>query len=196
MSDRQSDPLRQPDDGQQPDPTQQPQAMPAYPSAPPIRDQESAAPLPPPTEITLAFWGWLVAAVIVLVGGLVVLGQKQQIIDALNKVDTTSQLRSVNVESQAQTAMIAAIAAAVIICVLYVFFAFKLRAGRNWARIVLTVVAALNLIDLLTNSDTASALSYVGGLIAVAAAVLSYLPKSNGYIRESKRARAAAVLGR
>ncbi len=32
---------------------------------------------------------------------------------------------------------------------LYVLFAFKLRVGRNWARIVLTIVAALALLSLL-----------------------------------------------
>ncbi|HEX3783488.1 MAG TPA: hypothetical protein VHX38_27810 [Pseudonocardiaceae bacterium] len=179
-----------------PDSDQPQQPMPAYPAAPPIHADESGGPLTPPTEITVSFWGWLLSAVVVVVGGLLTLGQKQQIIDALNKIDTNAALKGVSVQSQAQTAIILAVVLAVIIALLYALFAVKLRAGRNWARIVLTVIAVLNLINLLTNSDTASLLSYIGEVVSVIAAVFSYLPKSNAYIRESKRARAAQLLGR
>jgi len=77
---------------------------------------------------------------------------------------------------------------AVIFAGLYVLFAFKLRAGRNWARIVLTVIAALDLLTLVSGS-AGTVVGYIGALAAVIGCVMSYMANSNGYIRAVKAAR-------
>jgi hypothetical protein len=64
-----------------------------------------------------------------------------------------------------------------------------MRAGRNWARIVLTVFAGLQIFGILT-------LYGLGALhlLAVAAAVvLSFLPESNTYFR-SRSARPSGTV--
>jgi len=70
--------------------------------------------------------------------------------------------------------------------------------GRNWARIVLTVLAAFGVLSAVTpttgsvtvNGTTYTATNYginwVTGILAVVAIVLMYLPQSNVYFREAK----------
>jgi hypothetical protein len=85
-----------------------------------------------------------------------------------------------------------------IFAALYLFFAFMMYGGRNWARIVLTVLGALSVLTAVTpttgsvtvNGSTYTATNYginwVSGLLAVAAIVLMYLPQSNIYFRAAK----------
>jgi len=56
--------------------------MPPY-SAPPSPNGGITATPTPPNEIIAAFWAFLLSAALVVVGGLMVLGQKQAIIDSL-----------------------------------------------------------------------------------------------------------------
>jgi len=86
----------------------------------------------------------------------------------------------------------------------YLLFAWKMFAGRNWARIVLTVFGALSLLSALTptsrtvtvNSETYNVTTgawagWVQALLAVAGIVLMYLPLSNAYFKQSKAFRQA-----
>jgi hypothetical protein len=59
------------------------------------------------------------------------------------------------------------------------------RAGRGWARIVLTILVVLNVLSLFNNEGTMG-VEYVGTALSVIATVLSYLPASNAYIKASK----------
>jgi hypothetical protein len=67
---------------------------------------------------------------------------------------------------------------------LYLLFAFKARAGRNWARITLTVLTVLRVVVLAIGFSLLSALS---ALVAVVAVVLLFLPASNQFFAASKR---------
>ena len=74
-----------------------------------------------------------------------------------------------------------------IIAALYALFAFKLRAGRNWARIVLTIIAVLDLLGLISRNG--NPIGYVGALAAIVGCVLSYLPNSGAYFAAVKASR-------
>jgi hypothetical protein len=165
----------------------QPSGLPNFPAAPPATES-AARTYTPPTEMTAAFWCYVVAALISLVGGLLVIGQKQAFLDTLRKSSNNANLTPEQLDSVASTEITVAIVIAVIIAALYLLFTFKLRAGRNWARIVLTVVAALALLSLLFGNGQ-TLLGYIGELAAVAGAVLSWLPKSSEYIAAVKASR-------
>jgi hypothetical protein len=159
-----------------------------YPPPPPV-DAGRAGPHPPST-IVAAFWGYVIAAIAGLLGGLIVLGSKQAIVDALRtaNVQNGSKLTEAQIDQFANVGIVAALVIAVIVALLYVLFAFKLKAGRNWARILLTVIAVFALISLLIGQG-GNPVGFIGELAAVIAAVLSYLPASNAYFAAMKTAR-------
>jgi len=89
----------------------------------------------------------------------------------------------------------------------YLLFAFKMRAGRNWARIVLTVFGALTILSAFTptsrtvtvNSQTYEATQgawagWLSAALVVAAIVLMYLSASNKFFAESKTYKQAKAL--
>ncbi|MBB5067720.1 hypothetical protein BJ969_000808 [Saccharopolyspora gloriosae] len=67
----------------------------------------------------------------------------------------------------------------VVSVLVYVWLSLKLRAGRNWARIVLAVFVVLQLLALF---GPVGAASYVGTGLAAVGLVLSFLPDSNRYV--------------
>lgn len=70
---------------------------------------------------------------------------------------------------------------------LELLFAVKMRAGRTWARIVLTVIGVLgtlgNLLNLFTGSGFAIASSLVSLLLIPTAVVLMYRPAASAFIQ-------------
>jgi hypothetical protein len=159
----------------------------AYPTPPPGKQGQPAP--KPPTEITAAFWGYLIAAVAGLIGGFLILGNKQQIADALRRANNQGgALTDAQIDQAATITVVIAVIVAVIFSLLYALFAYKLRAGRNWARVVLTVIAVLALLSLVLGNG-GTVLGYISELAAVVAAVLSYLPASNAYFTAVKASR-------
>lgn len=166
----------------------QPGGLPQFPSAPPPSEYDQGPQsYAPPTEIVASFWCYIGAAVVVLLGGLLYLGQKQTVLDALRNANTTN-LTETQLESLASATIVIVVVVAAIIAALYVLFAFKLKSGRNWARIVLTIVAVLDLLSLVTGRGGA-AVGYIGALAAIVGCVLSYLPNASGYFAAVKAAR-------
>ncbi|WP_328610427.1 hypothetical protein OG943_15260 [Amycolatopsis sp. NBC_00345] len=146
----------------------------------------AGAATPRPGTINGAFWAFLAATVISIVSGLLVLTQRDTLADALRKSDTG--LTAQQVDQATTVALVAAVVIAVIIALLYLLFAVKLRAGRNWARIVLTVLTALQVLSLLAGSG-GSWIGYLSCLAAVIGVVLSFLPESSAYITAARTVR-------
>jgi hypothetical protein len=164
-----------------------PSGLPNFPAAPPSMEAQSQGPsTPAPGSIVAAFWCYVAAAVISVIGALLLLGQKQAIEDSLRKTNTAGLSES-QLQSAASLAVVVSLVITIIIAALFVFFAFKLKAGRNWARIVLTIVAILSLLSLLIGAGGSSILGIIGDLAAVVGAILSYLPRSNQYIAAVKQ---------
>ncbi len=82
---------------------------------------------------------------------------------------------------------------------IYLFFGLKMWAGRNWSRIVLTVLGGLAVLSgVFSGSLTGMAdvdvarpegsviLGWVSVVLAAAAIIAMYMPTSNTYFRESK----------
>jgi hypothetical protein len=147
--------------------------------------QPPAAPARPGT-VEGAFWAFIASTVIGLVGGFLIFASRDAIADTLRNSNRQSggSLTDAQIDQAVTLTMIIALVIAVIIAALYLLFAFKLRAGRNWARIVLTVITALQLISLLAGQSTI--LGFVSVVAAVAGVVLSFMTPSNAYFSAGK----------
>ncbi len=182
---------------------------PPYPGGPQgYQAYPGGAGLPPepvrPMTVTLAFWDWILMVVVSAISVVVVFTSPvwdQAIAAGAASANTTGNLY-VNVQSLVTTVKVIAVSFFVVFAALYLFFAFKMNAGRNWARIVLTVVAALAVISGFTATSTVTVngqvfspgsqiFGWISALLAVAAIVLMYLPQSNAYFTASKAHRQA-----
>lgn len=157
------------------------------------------APVPPST-VKGAFLIYLIAALISVVG--IVLVVTSNVWDqAIAAAGTNVTSNGTSATSLASAAKIATIVVGVIFIGLYLLFAFKMRAGRNWARIVLTVLSVLSILSaaratasINVNGQVYSvggsqATGWIGAAIAVVAILLMYLGASNAYFAASKAAR-------
>lgn len=118
-----------------------------------------------PGTVETAFWLYLAAPVVGLVLSLLSIGR------------VTSSAAASNLP---QGAVMAGVAIGIVINVIYLVAVIVIdtffRRGANWARIVLTVLAALSVFGILG----LGAITFVIGLVAI---ILSWLPASNAWFR-------------
>ncbi|GGP75463.1 hypothetical protein [Saccharothrix coeruleofusca] len=138
----------------------------------------------PPATIIAAFFGFLFSTVTAFAGVAFLLGARQELVDAVRTANP--EMTAEQAEQATTVTMAFSAGVMVLVGLVYLWLSFKLKAGRNWARVVLTVITLLQLAAVLTDQGT-TAFGYVSCAIAVAALVLSYLPASNTYIAEVKR---------
>jgi hypothetical protein len=149
-------------------------------------DESSPARPAAPTTITTAFYCYLVSTVISVVSGLLLLGDKEEIANRLRQANT-SGLTADQIDKAAQVGQIVAVVIALLFALVYLWLAFKLRAGRNWARITLTVLTVLQVLSLTAGQGTI--IGYLSVLIAVIGLVFAYLGTSNQYFKAVKQSR-------
>ena len=118
-----------------------------------------------PGTVETAFWLYLIAPVIGLILSLLSIGR------------VTSSAAASNLP---HGAVIAGVVIGIVINVIYLIAVIVIdtffRRGANWARIVLTVLAALSVFGILG----LGAITFVIGLVAI---ILSWLPASNAWFR-------------
>jgi ABC-type multidrug transport system permease subunit len=158
----------------------------AYPTG--SGDQAPPSKPPVPNTINVAFYCYVVSTVIGIVSALLLLGSKNDIADQLRRSNTAG-LTEDQIQSAAQVALIVAVVIALLFALVYLWLAFKLRAGRNWARITLTVLTALQVVSLATGQGGRSIIGYLALLLAVVGLVFAFLAPSNQYINSVKQAR-------
>src|ERR1700712_1287690 len=170
---------------------------PAYPPPPPYQNQAVTAPVAPPGSVNGAFFIYVLAALVALVGIILTLSSNVWTEAIAANVNTSGT----NVQTLVNAAKISTAVVGVIFLALYLFFAFKMRAGRNWARIVLTVLSALSIISSFSPSATVTVnghvykstgtqfVGWIGVVLAIVAIVLMFLPASNAYFSASRAAR-------
>jgi hypothetical protein len=79
--------------------------------------------------------------------------------------------------------------AIIAVSLLMLLFAWKMRSGRNWARILLAVLAVLQLLFQASSVGLSSVLGLVGVLITASALVFMFVPQSNAYFAQFRRPR-------
>ncbi|SEQ92149.1 hypothetical protein SAMN05216188_106221 [Lentzea xinjiangensis] len=140
----------------------------------------------PPSTVIAAFIGFLVSCVFAVTSVGVLVGSHDDLVEALRQSGTAmteEQLQSAATFAQAMFASIA-----VVIALVQLWLAFKLRSGRNWARILLTVFTVFQIGSLFIGEGSATWPAYGGAIVAALAVVASYLPASNVYFDTVKRA--------
>jgi len=157
--------------------------------------------------VKLAFYDWLLMTALSVVTLIVTLNSPiwdLAVQAGLRQANTQGGV-AINASSLVTTTKITIVVVFGIFAALYLFFAFMMYGGRNWARIVLTVLGALTVLTAVTpttgsvtvNGTTYTATNYginwISGILAVVAIVLMYLPQSNIYFKAAKAHRKGAV---
>lgn len=159
-----------------------------------------------PLTVKLAFYDWLLMTALSVVTLVITLNSPiwdLAVQAGLRQANT--QGVAIDANSLVTTTKIIIVVVFGIFAALYLFFAFMMYGGRNWARIVLTVLGALTVLTAVTpttgsvtvNGQTFTATNYginwISGILAVAAIVLMYLPQSNVYFKAAKAHRKGGV---
>lgn len=166
-----------------------PGAFPAYAAAPsaPVERPTSI-----PTTVNTAFWLYIASALLSVISGIITIslvgGDHAAIVRQLQ--NSNADLHGQNIDTLANAAVGVAIGVSVVTlifwAVTFVLFAFLMRRGANWARIVLTVLTALSLINIPNGFGTAG-LQVVLSIVAV---ILIWLRPSNAWFAAIKASKA------
>jgi hypothetical protein len=142
----------------------------SIPAPPPLNESELRGPAPvgeAPKEVEISFWLWIATAALMLVGAVLTLAQRDTVLEAARSANTTG-LTEEQLQSFATIAVTFYVIAGLVLAGLFVLFAMKARAGKNWARISLMIlggivflfqVLSLSILGILT------ALVVLGGLV-------------------------------
>ncbi|GAB3583783.1 hypothetical protein GCM10027406_29020 [Leifsonia lichenia] len=168
--------------------------FPAYGATPPAAPV--AAPTRPPQQVTIAFWLYIAAAVLSVISGIataisvsanraIIL---QQVTDSLKNAQTNGTKLDANSLADAAVTfgIVWAIVTLIFWALVFVLFAVFMRRGRNWARIVLTVLTVISFLNLAT-------LYFIGGIqviAAIVATILIWLRPASEYFAAVKASRA------
>ena len=151
----------------------------------------------PPLQVNAAFGVYLLTALISLISVILTLNSDVWAQAIRDSGASAQDLNGVSVDTIVSIAKGIAVGVGVVFLALYLFFAFKMRAGRNWARITLTVLSALSILSVTStgsvtvdnrtySSSLATTTGWIGAALAVAAIVLMYMAPSNEYFRTVK----------
>jgi hypothetical protein len=147
-----------------------------------------AAPTAPPRTVNIAFWLYVAGAVLSVISGIITIA-----------VITASRADQVRIIEQQGTNLngatpqqVADAAVAVIVtwsiitllfwAITFVLFAFFMRRGANWARIILTVLTVLSALNILTGYGS----GFIQFAATVVAVVLMWLRPSSEYFAAVK----------
>ena len=129
-----------------------------------------------PTTVTASFYIWLVTILLGLIGAVLLL-----VLSGSAEVTAVTQ----GAPAVGTAAIVIAAVISIVVAAVQLLFVFQMNAGKNWARIVLLVLAALQVVGVLTGAGTASWASWLGLAATVIATVLMFLPSSNPYFRRT-----------
>jgi hypothetical protein len=165
------------------------------PAAPALNEQElaPAVPVNRPKSVDNAWMLWMVGAAISLLSLIFIFtvdadaiaDQARKTLEGQGKTPTQKEI-----DDAANIFKITGVIFSLIFIGLFVLFAYKMRAGRNWARITLTVLGALSVVSTLFGLSSASGLHLVVALIQMVlilvAVYFMYRPDANQYFAAGK----------
>lgn len=128
-----------------------------------------------PTTVTASFWLWIASVVVSVIAAIIAISSGQYTAADVN--GDAAVARAV--------APIATLVGIALGAALRLIFAIFMYRGRNWARIVLLIVAVITAFAGVTAVLSGSVLEVFAVLVTIVAAVLMYVPSSNPYFRRS-----------
>jgi len=75
---------------------------------------------------------------------------------------------------------------ALIVAIIQVIIVFKMRDGRNWARIVLTILGILSIVSNINSGVQGQGFSWVTLIVTLIAVILMYVGGANAYFRSRR----------
>ncbi|GAA1025970.1 MULTISPECIES: hypothetical protein [Amycolatopsis] len=144
-----------------------------------------------PAAITGAFWAYVAATLVGLAGAVFLFFSRDALADAMRRTNgqNAARLTDAQIDQAVTIGVIVAAMLAIAFALLHLLFAFKLRVGRNRARIVLTVLTALQVVSLL--AGRATVIGSVSAVFALVGVILSFLPQASQYIAATKADRSS-----
>lgn len=148
---------------------------------------------PRPKEVELSFWLWVASFAIGLIGLLLFVGQYDTIRDtALEEARREAQrqggsLDVAQIETITTVVLVIGVIIGLVFSLVQLLFAFFMRKGRNWARIVLAVIGGISvlfgLVSLTGIAGGQLALTGISLIILIGAIVTMFLPGANPWFR-------------
>ncbi|GAA1441955.1 hypothetical protein [Leifsonia poae] len=173
-------------------PASAPGAFPSYAATPAA---PAAAPTTLPSQVNIAFWLYIGAAVLSVISGIitvVILGSsRQSTIDSLQNSNVKTNGMTIDQLADASIAVGTTLAIITLIfwAIVFVLFAWFMRRGANWSRIILTILTVLSLINVPWGFG-AGALQVV---LAIVATILIWLKPASAYFAAVKASKAPRV---
>jgi len=192
-------------------PGQQPPGYPAgqggypgYPGGPAGYPGSGGAPVSEPVRpvtVTAAFWCWIAVIAAWAVSLIILLTSSawDQALAAATNTANRSSTSTVVVDAQSVINFVRVFSVVVFVIAagLYLLFAFKMQAGRNWARITLTVLGILGVLGSITPSSrsvtvngqvyaSSSGPGWITAVLTLAAVVLMFVGGANEFFTASK----------
>lgn len=169
------------------------QPAPSYPTdGGPMPDGYGSPPAgPPPKDVQTSVKLWFASIALALVAGLLSLLFTDRDVARQALLDSDAGLSASQADTAVTISVIGGFFFVVVIAALQLLFVFKMRAGRNWARIVLTVLGALavifGLFGFTAGFTIGSLVNLVSILLIVGAIVLMYRPAASAYFAAGSR---------
>jgi heme A synthase len=146
-----------------------------------------------PLDVTKAFALWLASVAVSLVGQLIAYPAASGMIrEAVERgaESSGSPIPPADVETIMRVGLAIGLALIVLLAAVWVLVGFKLRAGRNWARVLVAAVTVVGVVSMLATADGFSSLptilTLVQNLLAIAVVVYLYRPESSTYFSKPK----------
>ena len=159
----------------------------AMPPAPGVDRTPAGA---PPQEVEVSAKLWFASIVLGLVAGLLTLLLTDRDALAQEILTADAAITADQARSAVTVGLVVALVITLAILALEVFFVSKMRDGRGWARIVLTVLGVLSVLSSLVGLGaglTLGGLTNLVSLVLVAAAVvLMYRPAATAYFAATR----------
>lgn len=114
---------------------------------------EKEEPAPPPEDVHTAWVLWLAATAFALVGMLLNAATSRyadlpvSTRDAFREAVDTAGTTDISIDALFNTALVVGVVLAVLVSIVTVWLAFRLRAGKGWARTMLDIVAIFLIVD-------------------------------------------------
>ncbi|RYV51752.1 hypothetical protein [Pengzhenrongella frigida] len=162
-------------------------SMPTYPTGSGPTANEMGQPrLAPPADVLMSVKLWFASIAVALVGGIASYLMTDQTAAVKEMADAdTSGLTEAQIQTAVNVGLVVALVFSLVLIGLQLLFVFKMKAGRNWARIVLTVLAGLSalmtLISLTQGFSIGTATNLISLVATVGAVVFMFRPAAKPY---------------
>jgi hypothetical protein len=145
-----------------------------------------------PKEVNWASALMIITALVGLITAIVQLADRTGFINAIRNANTSYTDAQIN--SAYNVARAIAIVVGIVFTALYVLLALQVRRGRNWARIVTTVLLGLGIVGGLSGlagagPGTTKGLGIISLLVDIAIVVLLWLKPSTDFFNSRRRPR-------